>query len=732
MKRRVVFTGKKFSMWILVLPLVFYFLNVTGFPYSSLDAEFSDYTITHFPNIIYLKQSLLNGHFPLWSSSIFSGYPFFANPLSGLWYFPGWVALIFPLPMGTNILAALHLLFGGVGVYKLLRDEGVGHLAALFGGIVFEFLPKIVSHYGAGHLTLIYAVPWTPWLLLSARGLFKEKQIRSLCSPIILALICLADVRWVVYAGSLWAIYYIAHRYRNDETTPLVSTQIDKINWMLQKFPKIVKAILWQLLLAILLSGPVLVPLYEYSQLSTRALITSEESLDLALPIINLIGFLFPNFGGNHEYMVYSGSGILIFAILSLIIRKKSREIKFWQWTGVITLLLAVDLPFSFSRILFSLPFINLLRVPSRVLFITCLSMIALSSHFINILINNYHKISQRKTNIVLIILNGAAISFTFGLIVIVKENSISFIVGALFMLSFSLWLLGRTTNRVPIMFWFTGLVLISIIDLGILNQSLLSFKSQADVVNEKRLVIDYLVNQEGDFRVYSPSYSVPQHIGMLNGIQLVDGVDPLQIAKYSEFMELATGVTVQGYNVSIPPFETGNPESDNLNYVPDLEFLGLLNTRYIISEFNIHASGFHETNEFDGSKIYQNNHEFPRAWVQKSDSVYTRDYKNVEIISYGPNKIEIQGSGPGQLVLSEIDYPGWQVRIDGKKTDIEVFLEIFRSVHLPEGNHSITFLFRPSSLYIGILSFAIGMFTILIYVVIVSRKRDSLDSTSN
>jgi len=354
--------GKIFSYWILLLPVLFYLHKVTGFPYSSGNAVFSDYTITHYPNNLFLKQSLLSGHLPLWSPSIFCGYPFFANPLSGLWYLPGWIALLFPLPIGTNLVAALHLLFGGIGVYKLLKEEGVGHLAALFGGIVFEFLPKLVGHYGAGHLTLIYAVPWTPWLLMSAIKSKEDKGIWKLFSPIILAMICLADVRWVVYAGSLWVIYYIAHSYRNVEVANSISNELENSKWYNASALKIPKTIFLQITLAIFLSSPMLIPLYEFSKLSTRALMTAEESQELSLPFVNLLGFLFPNFGGNHEHMIYCGSGILIFTILSMIKRKNSPHIKFWQWTGLISLLLAIDLPLNLSKVLFSLPFMNLLE----------------------------------------------------------------------------------------------------------------------------------------------------------------------------------------------------------------------------------------------------------------------------------------------------------------------------------------------------------------------------------
>ena len=39
---------------------------------------------------------------------------------------------------------------------------------AFFGGVVFAGTPKLIAHLGAGHVTLVFAVAWTPWLLLDA------------------------------------------------------------------------------------------------------------------------------------------------------------------------------------------------------------------------------------------------------------------------------------------------------------------------------------------------------------------------------------------------------------------------------------------------------------------------------------------------------------------------------------------------------------------------------------
>ena len=168
---------KAASLWVLLIPLLLFLPGLGAFPYPAAEAQFSDITVAHYPYAIYLRHSLLvDHHLPLWSQLILSGSPLAANPLSGISYPPGWLALLFPLPLGFNVLVILHMLLGGVGMYQLLRSEGLEHPEALLAALGFEALPKLFAHYGAGHLTLLYAIPWTPWLLWACRRGTRQSE----------------------------------------------------------------------------------------------------------------------------------------------------------------------------------------------------------------------------------------------------------------------------------------------------------------------------------------------------------------------------------------------------------------------------------------------------------------------------------------------------------------------------------------------------------------------------
>jgi uncharacterized membrane protein YfhO len=58
---------------------------------------------------------------------------------------------------------------------------------------------------------------------------------------------------------------------------------------------------------------------------------------------------------------------------------------------------------------------------------------------------------------------------------------------------------------------------------------------------------------------------------------------------------------------------------------------------------------------------------------------------------------------------LSEVYYPGWEAYVDGDRTPIERVNYTFRGILVPAGEHRVEFRFRPSTLRLGWLAFALG-----------------------
>jgi len=100
---------------------------------------------------------------------------------------------------------------------------------------------------------------------------------------------------------------------------------------------------------------------------------------------------------------------------------------------------------------------------------------------------------------------------------------------------------------------------------------------------------------------------------------------------------------------------------------------------------------------------------------VEQVEGEPENDIAPTAIYTMKPGQIMLEAEGPGRLVLSEINYPGWRVWIDDQPAELQTSYDILRSVEIPTGLHKIEFVFRPLSVYCGLL---ISCFTVLGYFV--------------
>ena len=190
---------------------------------------------------------------------------------------------------------------------------------------------------------------------------------RTLEQPaLVWGLLLLADVRWAAMAGLLWWFYLLFHVRSGDG---------------FKQRAKFLGSLVVQTLLGVLLAAPLLLPLSEYANLSTRSSLSAADVSAFSLPPAKILGLLFPDFGGFHEWVVYCGGLVLLLAIVGLARSKQTRATKCWIGVALLSLCFALGSNIPFFNFIVEIPGLNLLRVPSRMVFLTGFSLVALAAH---------------------------------------------------------------------------------------------------------------------------------------------------------------------------------------------------------------------------------------------------------------------------------------------------------------------------------------------------------------
>ena len=249
-----------------------------------------------------------------------------------------------------------------------------------------------------------------------------------------------------------------------------------------------------------------------------------------------------------------------------------------------------------------------------------------------------------------------------------------------------------------------------------------MTFKKSEGILKSNREIVELLKREGAKFRVYTQSYSISQEQGAYWDIKQVNGIDPIQLNKYINFFEEASGIPVGDYSVTLPPFETGDPAGDNVEYCPDLTLLNELNTRYIISSFPLSGCINNIPNIISNNYVYEISNSENYMKFLDCD----KDEFEYSINKYSPNKIEIQiKSCGGYLQISEINYPGWKIFIDGQRATLEPE-SFFRTVFVPKGDHSLSMVYQPLiSIGSAILQFSLWIFNLAIIVYLYRKEHE-------
>lgn len=632
----------------------------------------SDIWTSHWNNVAFLRATVRNLHtIPLWNSHLMSGIPFAGDPLAALFYPPMELAPLLAERTFFAVLLIGHLVLAGVGAYALARRGARLELgASLFAAVAFMWTPRLIGHLGAGHVTMVLTASWLPWVALGLILAIRENAIWAAPTGLAFGLAILAGHPQV-------AFYHVLM---------ICAIALGGIVWAVAR-----EGDAWSRLLAglrvvgitvavgaigALIGAPMILPALEFTNLSLRDTgLTVQDRLALTAFLHDLIRV--PIQHQDPQELTFAPSLIVLCLAPFAFWRRR------WLAAGLLlavlaTVVLALGattpvLPFLAAHV----PGFGYFRGPARIWFVGALALAIM-----------------------------AALGFD-----------------ALFEAGQARWL------------WLPRLALIGLLaaNLWIMDTPLLHVTQIENGYRPTRLDVAVANLADGE-RVYGVERNIRQAVTTEMGINLADGQDPLQIANYAAFMQIAGGYHFDGYALAIPPYQvydTGWPTHQVAQ--PNARLLGLLNVGYVLSRHKLTDPNLTQVKKVDNTFIYRNKAMLPQAFVVSTalgQQLAAADMQQLATLgTHGtvvPNpavgqvgipslrpgglQVEVNDKQPGYLILTKPWYPGWEARIDGRTASLVKIGGILQGVAIPAGTHTIEVTYRPISVRVGLLLCLLGL----------------------
>jgi hypothetical protein len=677
----------------------------------------TDFVNKQWPNAAYIVQGWRRWReVPLWRSGAMGGVPIAGNPSMLLVYPPYWLVFLFPVTWAFTLYFALHLVWAGWGAFFLARRViKVSPGGALLAALGFALSAKVVAHVGGGHVDVIAALSWLPWLWWAVDALARRPSTFAVAGAALAAAgqaLTHLPTLWLgaLLTGCWWLYARLADRGPRVLRRWLISAAAGG----------------GALVLAVGLSAVQLGPMLELLPFSTRASLTLAEACRGSLPVPLLIGLALPTALAFPEWVIYVGAVALALAPASWAARKGVAGWGFLVALVVLGTVFSVGCATPLFRLLYRvLPGLSWLRVPARMMFLVQLGWALLAGvgwDALGLIAGKRRaRLAAWWGALVAVVAIGFAWTSLFPGLVAVPWGSLVAVVLAAGLLAGSFR--GRRVRAwaLPVL---AALVLLEAVAL---SPQLLA-REPASALTSATPVVRFLAEQPGRFRVYSPSGQVSLIQGVAHGIETVDGNDPFQFDHYVRWADAAAGCDRRGYSVRVPTC-TGQELKPvaHEQAQPDGALLGVGNARYVVTDEAL--SGWPAPVWQSGSvRVYENVRALPRAFVapavvavpgdaQALSTLRTRGperiatvaqppevpvpsggaYRPAEVVSRTANGVWVRADGPGWLVLSEVWSPGWRARVDGEAARVYRTDVAFCGLPLSEGPHTVAFEYAPS-----------------------------------
>jgi hypothetical protein len=478
------------------------------------------------------------------------------------------------------------------------------------------------------------------------------------------------------------------------------------------------------------------------------------------------------------ELTNYIGISIIFFAILGVLFRFRKKHVIFYVFLTLLALVgsylgIAQIADILLADILFKVPGFNLFRAHARLGIIYSIGMIVLASYGIKFLFNDLNEKNKSKIkNILFSYLKGLLLVVLFLIIfrieiIQIYQRMIGFppyslnpfknpglLVPLLIIGGFALFMIYRLSKYYKKSVFYFALLTFIVLDLssfGWFYEWRFYSPKNETLKLDARLANEIQDSQSNHFRIlpvdgiFNP-YLRP-NATITIGIPSASGYSPLSLQRFYELSSINNIGSVERIestfsqnnssldNISVKyiliakPFESFVKKNTDYKFIRDIDGYVLYENLKVNPRVYFAKSLETASKEESLSQIQNGNLKDQKVLVENVNNIKIDPNKvfQADIIDYtnGAMKIRTKSDQENFLVINNINYPGWKIKVNGVEQKVYNANYISIGTYIPAGESNVEVYFEPNDFIVGrnitLISLTIIM---LVGVVIISRKK--------
>ncbi|MCJ7594755.1 MAG: YfhO family protein [Desulfobacterales bacterium] len=755
------------------IPLAFIFLCISlafiRLPLAGENLYGADFALYFRPLKEFIRVHFLShGTIPMWNPYQFSGTPLISNIQASLFYPLGFLFYLMPSEQAYGYTIVMHCMLGCIFMYVFMRAISISPGGSFFAAIVFIFNGFFMAHLYAGHLTFVQNYIWIPLIFFFLhRFVNKRHVVHAIAAGLTLGVQILGGFPQIAFYTILGTLAFIV---------PLCVIEAMKRSY--REVLNLGAGLALTLLIGFSLAAVQVLPTLEFTGFSTRAAGVSYffATLDSLHPK-EILAFLIPEIFGNPVDGTYWTSNALwhfwetcgyvgILPLFLIFVKEKRRELSYYRVFFVLLLLFSVLIALGKHNplypLIYSLPGFGSFRIPAQIIFLYVFSIAVLSGIGLD-------RISVGEWNFVrgfgvFVVIAGGLIFVLLAGLLFSRYHSFLFLfmnfaegpvphidMGKLYQKTL------LSVNKAALLVICSILLMLLqkwrklgtrsfvVLALGVLVADLFLFCTgfirphDYSASTEKVKIIEQFYRNPAQGRIVTLGEVFRANDGLIGRFPSILGYDPLILRRYAHYMQASQGIELSDHLVNLEDIDLSQTKllkSLNLRQIflngHVISFDNDIPYANVVYDVAIKAKEevlpFMESTQFDARKTVVLEHGNKNMPINYKMDEYLSPVCTV--MHYENERITIRASTEkaGYLVLSEMYYPGWQARVDGKEVTILRGNFLFRVIPLEAGEHEVELRFVSWPFRVGgVISIVTLVSAACLVWLLRRRRRDSL-----